>query len=183
MSIQIQQPSRLHPAPLPDGWDWAEVLRLCRQETARYLGEPADAEDAAQEAAIRAWRMRDACRSQSGAAAWTRQIARNEGLRAAARRSIALSRTGEQQRDPVWDDADADLALTVRQQLSRLPAGDRRVLAMRYAADLTQSEIAAQLSIPEGTVKIRLHRARHRLRDQLGEAESWVRTPGTRGRG
>jgi RNA polymerase sigma-70 factor (ECF subfamily) len=165
-----------------DSWDWGAVLRLCRREVGRYLSEPADVEDATQEAAIRAWRKRARCRSAASADAWARQIARNEGLRAAARRSSALARTGSAaEPDTVWDDADADLVLTVRQHLARLPAADRRVLTLRYADDLTQSEIAARLSIPEGTVKIRLHRARRRLRDQLSQAEQRGRTPGIRG--
>ena len=35
---------------------------------------------------------------------------------------------------------------------------------MRYSQDLSQAEIARKLGIPEGTAKVRLHRARHRLR-------------------
>ena len=35
---------------------------------------------------------------------------------------------------------------------------------MRYEEDLTQAAIAAKLGIPEGTVKVRLHRARNKLR-------------------
>jgi RNA polymerase sigma-70 factor (ECF subfamily) len=38
---------------------------------------------------------------------------------------------------------------------------------MRYGEDLTQTEIAKRLAIPEGTVKIRLHRLRARLRQRL----------------
>jgi RNA polymerase sigma factor (sigma-70 family) len=41
---------------------------------------------------------------------------------------------------------------------------DRRLLEMRYQEDLTQGMIARRLGIPEGTVKVRLHRARAKLR-------------------
>lgn len=41
---------------------------------------------------------------------------------------------------------------------------DRRLLEMKYEEDLTQAMIASRLGIPEGTVKVRLHRARNRLR-------------------
>jgi RNA polymerase sigma-70 factor, ECF subfamily len=41
---------------------------------------------------------------------------------------------------------------------------DRRLLEMRYQEDLTQAAIARRLGIPEGTVKVRLHRARAKLR-------------------
>ncbi|HET7506781.1 MAG TPA: sigma-70 family RNA polymerase sigma factor, partial [Solirubrobacterales bacterium] len=41
---------------------------------------------------------------------------------------------------------------------------DRQLLEMRYEEDLTQATIATRLGIPEGTVKVRLHRARAKLR-------------------
>jgi RNA polymerase sigma-70 factor (ECF subfamily) len=40
---------------------------------------------------------------------------------------------------------------------------DRAVVTLRYFGDLTQPEVAAALGVPEGTVKVRLHRLRHRL--------------------
>ena len=42
--------------------------------------------------------------------------------------------------------------------------GDRELLTLRYGDDLTQAAIALKLGIPEGTVKVRLHRARAKLR-------------------
>ncbi len=41
---------------------------------------------------------------------------------------------------------------------------ERELLEMRYQEDLTQAAIADKLGIPEGTVKVRLHRARNKLR-------------------
>jgi RNA polymerase sigma-70 factor (ECF subfamily) len=57
--------------------------------------------------------------------------------------------------------------LTVEQALGTLAERDRRVLHLRYAEDLTQIEVARRLGLPEGTVKVRLHRARGRLRRAL----------------
>ncbi len=48
--------------------------------------------------------------------------------------------------------------------LDRLEESDRRLLMLRYREDLTQATIAELLEIPEGTVKVRLHRARDKLR-------------------
>ena len=48
--------------------------------------------------------------------------------------------------------------------LADLSDRDRRLLEMRYREDLTQATIARRLGIPEGTVKVRLHRARNKLR-------------------
>ena len=48
--------------------------------------------------------------------------------------------------------------------LEALSERDRELLEMRYEEDLTQAAIASRLGIPEGTVKVRLHRARAKLR-------------------
>ena len=48
--------------------------------------------------------------------------------------------------------------------MEALSERDRQLLEMRYEEDLTQGMIARRLGIPEGTVKVRLHRARAKLR-------------------
>jgi RNA polymerase sigma-70 factor, ECF subfamily len=57
----------------------------------------------------------------------------------------------------------------VRQALAQLRPDQRRVIALRYGADLTEVEIAQVLKWPVGTVKSRLNRARERLRVVLEE--------------
>src|SRR5438876_5942165 len=57
----------------------------------------------------------------------------------------------------------------VRQALAQLSAEQRKVIALRYGADLTEVDIAQVLSWPVGTVKSRLNRARERLRVLLNE--------------
>ena len=57
----------------------------------------------------------------------------------------------------------------VRQALAKLSADQRRVIALRYGADLTESDIAQVLGWPIGTVKSRLNRARQQLRTLLME--------------
>ena len=52
----------------------------------------------------------------------------------------------------------------VRQALAKLSADQRRVIALRYGADMTESDIAQVLDWPIGTVKSRLNRARQQLR-------------------
>jgi len=60
---------------------------------------------------------------------------------------------------------------TVRQALAQLSAEQRRVIALRYGADLTEVDIAQVLGWPVGTVKSRLNRVRERLRVLLNEEE------------
>ncbi len=60
---------------------------------------------------------------------------------------------------------------TVRQALAQLSAEQRRVIALRYGADLAEVDIAQVLGWPVGTVKSRLNRVRERLRVLLNEEE------------
>jgi RNA polymerase sigma-70 factor (ECF subfamily) len=60
----------------------------------------------------------------------------------------------------------------VRQALEQLGAEQRRVIALRYGADLTEADIAQVLGWPVGTVKSRLNRARERLRVLLSDGGS-----------
>src|SRR6266704_3154706 len=57
----------------------------------------------------------------------------------------------------------------VRQALAKLNPDQRRVVALRYGADLTEVDIAAVLGWPIGTVKSRLNRARQLLRILLAD--------------
>jgi RNA polymerase sigma-70 factor (ECF subfamily) len=59
----------------------------------------------------------------------------------------------------------------VRHALAKLSADQRRVIALRYAADLTEVDIAKVLGWPVGTVKSRLNRAREHLRALLNDGE------------
>jgi len=85
----------------------------------------------------------------------------------------AYARTGV---DPVFADDDAAVeradADTARQELAsalaELRPDDREILLLHAWAELTDSEIADALGLPVGTVKSRLSRTRHRLRNQLG---------------
>jgi RNA polymerase sigma-70 factor (ECF subfamily) len=138
------------------------------------MGAGADAEDAAQEALLRAWLHRSACRERGAPLPWMAQIARNEALRTFERSRHRLETLAE---DPVpasaGDEHQLDALggrLDVHRALAELAPGDRNLLHLRYELDLTQPAIAELLSVPEGTVKVRLHRLRKRLSDVLEPA-------------
>jgi RNA polymerase sigma-70 factor, ECF subfamily len=69
--------------------------------------------------------------------------------------------------DPLVESA--PMRVDLLRALTELPEGDRHLLQMRYGEDLTQASVATRLGIPEGTVKVRLHRLRARLRRALSE--------------
>ena len=150
-------------------WDWGRALQLCLRETRGVLGPGPAAEDAAQEAMLRAWRHRDRCHAPHDPGPWLRRIAHREALRIAARRTdAALDGVAE----PVWeghgsDPAQVATADLVRRAVTGLAGIDRRLVFLQHWEDVPISEIAARLRMPEGTVKIRLHRARESMRRSL----------------
>jgi RNA polymerase sigma-70 factor, ECF subfamily len=145
------------------------------REVRRFLPASHDIDDVVQEALMRAWRRRATCRGEDRVP-WMRQIARNEALRLLARRRTRSERElldDETILSLVADDGAEEereellLRLQVGQVVERLSIDDRRLLALRYEGDLSQPEVARKLGIPEGTVKVRLHRLRGRLRKEL----------------
>jgi len=131
----------------------------------RYASNPSEAEDIAQDALLRAWRRRSTLRDEDRRNQWLATIVRNEAFRQHARlrpdptSSIEFSEGAEDERVL----AAVELA-DLHAALSLLSERDRLLLEMKYEEDLTQGMIARRLGIPEGTVKVRLHRARNRLR-------------------
>ena len=131
----------------------------------RYASNPSEAEDIAQDALLRAWRRRSTLRDFERRNYWLATIVRNEAFRQHARVRPDPTATIE-----VREGAeDARVLATVEladlhEALEGLGDRDREILEMRYEQDLTHPVIARQLGIPEGTVKVRLHRARERLR-------------------
>ena len=147
-------------------WDWAELRALCLREARHVLGPSAAAEDAAQEATLRAWRNRGACRTPEAPAPWIAAIARREALRALPDRREILTEPNEERPTAGTEDAVLD-RLAVAGAVRRLGADDRRLIVARYWDDLSYGELADGLGMPVSTVGVRLHRVRLRLRETL----------------
>jgi RNA polymerase sigma-70 factor (ECF subfamily) len=159
------------PAASGHDWDWAGVRALCLREARRVLGPSTTADDAAQEATIRAWRQRARCRTPSCPNPWIAAIARREALRVLSqRREQPLAAPGDEAAEDPRRGPDLDAALDVRRALSRMDGQDRWLLIGRYWQDLPNSELAEQLGVTEVTVRVRLHRLRLQLRKTLVEA-------------
>jgi RNA polymerase sigma-70 factor (ECF subfamily) len=131
----------------------------------RYASNPSEAEDIAQDALLRAWRRRSTLRDSERRNQWLAAIVRNEAFRQHARTRPDPTSTIElhQGREDERVLATVELA-DLHAAMERLSERDRRLLEMRYEEDLTHPVIARRLGIPEGTVKVRLHRARAKLR-------------------
>jgi RNA polymerase sigma-70 factor, ECF subfamily len=163
------RPNTHHRSPPAADWDWDHARRVCLRAARRLLPNEADAEEAVQEAMARAWRKRHQCRAAP--VPWLLGITRNEALRiAASRREFSPLEDAAEHEDPSPAD-DVLRRVQVGHALDRLGAADRELLELRYTADLTQSAVAERVGIPEGTVKVRLHRLRNQLRTALMEAQ------------
>jgi RNA polymerase sigma-70 factor (ECF subfamily) len=160
-------------APGRPEWDWADLRRRSRAEALRVLGDPYTADEAAQEAMTRAWRQRHRCRTPGTPGPWIAQIARNEALRVRAgeiRQTAVATKAANSHLGAGTPAEDALISkLSVQQVLAGLTLEERRLIDLRYEADLAQPVIARILGVPEGTVKVRLHRLRKRLRKVITE--------------
>ena len=152
-----------------ESWDWDEVHRLCLSFAHRYAKNRTEAEDIAQDSMLRAWRKRSTLRNSAARKSWLATIVRNEALREFARKRPAPIDTIEVTHG---NDDERVLATVERADLhaalERLNQRDRQLVRLRYDEDMTQEAIAHRLGIPLGTVKVRLHRVRAKLRREIG---------------
>ena len=144
-------------------------------------GSAADAEEATQDAFVKAYRALDRFREGAPLRPWLLTIVANEArnrARAAGRRERLALRVAEERRPggAVPSPEAALLDFEQRDELlaaiERLPEPAREAIACRYLLDLSEEETAAALDCPRGTVKSRVSRALDRLRLELGEAEA-----------
>ena len=132
------------------------------------LGNRADAEEAVQEAYLRAWRFRDSLPSGVDGRKWLFRVVVNtcnSKLRKEIPHRDRRARDEALDSLPSGRDAarDADEANDVIAALRDLPVHLRVVIVLRYYADLSEREIATAIGRPAGTVKSRLHEARRLL--------------------
>lgn len=143
----------------------------------RMVGDRSDAADMAQEAFVKAWTNLPSYRGESRFSAWLYRITTNvclDFLRHKSRRpqvSLSTSDDDEERQLDIPDPKSMPEELlmkklgmeAVHRGLERLPPKHRQILVMRELGGLSYSEIAAQLSLEEGTVKSRIFRARKNL--------------------
>jgi RNA polymerase sigma factor (sigma-70 family) len=138
--------------------------------------DAADAEDAAQEALVKAWRALGRFHRDAPLRPWLLTITANEARnrrRGAGRRErlalrAAASPSGEAAPSPEELTVAASERRRLLDALEQLPDGQRLVLECRYLLSLSEEETAAALGIRRGTVKSRAARALEQLREVHG---------------
>jgi RNA polymerase sigma-70 factor, ECF subfamily len=164
----------------------------------RRLGDRQVAEEVLQDTYLALWNRAELFDASAGSLlVWLSTIARNRAvdrLRAFGRRPAAvplsavapaddhdggtvertmaraeLLGSGPRSVDPEQALEDAGLRAEIREAIGTIPRLERQVIELAYFEELTQSEIAARLGWPLGTVKTRTRRALGRLREVLAE--------------
>jgi RNA polymerase sigma-70 factor (ECF subfamily) len=148
--------------------------------TAHVISPDGDAEDAVQEAFVKAYAALTRFRLEAPFRPWLLRIVANEARnrrRSAGRRAGLALRAAEDRRpgDAAPSPESAVLAGETRQALLAAINGlrdeDREIIGARYFLDLSEAEAAETLGLARGTVKSRLSRAIGRLREQLAATD------------
>jgi RNA polymerase sigma-70 factor, ECF subfamily len=155
-----------------DTVDEVELREFLRERYPRLVGavalvtgDAASAEDAVQEAIVRAWERTERGEQIVALDRWVAAVALNlsrSRLRRLRVERLARPRLiGESSREPSADRVD------VARALAALPRRQREVAVLRYFLDMGTAEIATAMRTSEGTVKSQLYKARAHLAETL----------------
>jgi RNA polymerase sigma-70 factor (ECF subfamily) len=153
--------------------EWLEDAYVGSFRTAcLILGNRADAEEAVQDAYLRAWRFRDSLSNVPSIRPWLYRVVVN-ACYSKLRTEVPhrdhragdepLAHLPEPVAGPEGRAEQGEVADTVLAALARLPVSLRIPVVLRYYADLSEKDIALAIGRRQGTVKSRLHEARRRL--------------------
>jgi len=157
---------------------YGELVGRCYEDVIRVVyrlcGDNQVAQDATQEAFMRAWVKLPGFQSRAPFSHWVYRIAVNialDMLREKPQESIEagteISLMAEKALGPEAAYLQKEQAHLVQGAVNALPDAARLVLVLREYGDLSYEEIASLLEIPVGTVMSRLNYARNRLREML----------------
>jgi RNA polymerase sigma-70 factor, ECF subfamily len=173
----IERLKRREPEAMADVYD--RFGRVAFSVILRVVKNPALAEDLLQEAFLKVWNRVDGFDQGRGCLGpWILAIARNRAIDYLRSTDSKLSQTAcnldvlDRPRfftDFVADYHNMDRVRTIREAFTKLNVNQRQVLELAYFEGLSQSEMAAKLQQPLGTVKTWVRTALQLLRDELGQ--------------
>jgi RNA polymerase sigma-70 factor (ECF subfamily) len=144
------------------------------------LGNVSDAEDAVQEAFVRAYRGRESFRHGSSLSTWICRILINTcydiGRRRASRR-FEHAGDADEAPEPSMPSGDHPLRMSLEAAVQRLAPIYREAFLLCEVEGYTHREVAAILDIPEGTSKARLFEARRQLRTSMAALKNRTSSP------
>jgi len=151
------------------------LVSIWHRDMYRYAAwlsrDSAIAEDVVQEAMLRAWKSLDALREDEAAKQWVLTIVRRENARYFERKrleTVDIDNLTPSQSAMLAESSDTDLD-DVREAIYKLDDDYREPLVLQVLMGHSTKEIAEMMDIKPGAVLTRLHRARIKLRDEIGE--------------
>lgn len=138
----------------------------------RLVGDQHDAQDVAQDAYLRIFRGLDGFREEARFETWMYRIVTNSAMNLLRRRGRLVEVALDEELDTPAPDRPSEVAAdrdSLARALSALSPGQRTVVWLKDVYGLSCREIADEFGIEEGAVKVRLHRARKRLKELLEE--------------
>jgi RNA polymerase sigma-70 factor (ECF subfamily) len=149
------------------GFYAAELPRIVAQLYA-LIGDLGEAEEAAQEAFVRAWSRWAQISTYDDPRGWVLTVAHRLAISRWRRSQVARAFL-RRQRPPSATEGPDPASVALVQALRQLPVPQQRALVLHHMADRSVAEIAAMEREPEGTVKARLSRARTALAAVLAD--------------
>jgi RNA polymerase sigma-70 factor (ECF subfamily) len=154
---------------------FGELMRRHEQPTyrlaLRMLGSESEAEDAAQDAFLKAWRALPKFQGHSSFSTWLYRITTNRCLNIlAARRPtdpLDETRAGDRRQDPAERVQQREELDALKVSIGKLPAEQRAARVLREFEGLSNDEVAEVLQISLAAVKGRIHRARLQITTDL----------------
>ena len=149
--------------------------RLVFNMVLRMMQDYEEASEITQEAFFAAWQGLPSFRGEARFATWLYRIAYNCSLRQLElrkrERALQAALEGVNKQKQAEDILELrNRQAIVREQIEKLPAKYRIVLILRHLQERTYEEMADILSMPIGTIKTHLYRARHLLKERLSNA-------------
>ena len=129
------------------------------------------AEDVVQEALLRAWKSLDSLRDDAAAKPWLLTIVRRENARWFERRrleTVDIDNLAPAQ-EALLAESENEAVGDVREAIYRLDDDYREPLVLQVLMGYSTNEIAELMGLKQGAVLTRLHRARHKLKDQIDQ--------------
>ncbi|MBN1318390.1 MAG: sigma-70 family RNA polymerase sigma factor [Anaerolineales bacterium] len=175
MQTQEHESELIVNAQQGDRHAFGELVRIHRERVInvvyRMCGDVNLAEDAAQEAFIRAWKHLPQYRPQAPFRSWLYRIASNAAVDMIRKEKETVDLDGQRLISPVKGPEatleKTELSQRVQQAVLALPPASRLVLVLREYEGMSYQEIADTANIPLGTVMSRLNYARKVLRQSL----------------
>ncbi len=171
-AVMEHRPTAMQRATEGDADSFAMVIEPLLNPAYRLaavmLSDRMAAEDAVQEASVKAWRnLRQLRGDQSSLRAWFLSIVANECRMTRRRRWWSVVKSAEVESERRSDASSQEALTDLRRALARLSPDERLPLVLYFYLDLPLDEVARTLRVSQSAAKSRIYRAARRLRSDL----------------